>query len=61
VFYWAGNFSENRGLSVGATPFGNGDFFGAIAFLGGGAGMVFTFIAVIILIRAAFIQAAALK
>ena len=54
LFYWAGNFSANRGLSVGATPYGEGDLAGAIAYLGGGAGMFFTFVAVIILARAAF-------
>jgi len=54
VFYWAGNFAANRGLSVGGTPFGEGDLFGALAFLGGGAGMAFTFLAVIILARTAF-------
>lgn len=50
LFYWAGNFSANRGLSVGATPFGEGDIAGALAFLGGGVGMVFTFVAVVILL-----------
>lgn len=49
LFYWAGNFAPNRGLSVAATPFGEGNVAGALAFLGGGAGMVFTFIAVAIL------------
>ncbi len=58
IFYWAGNLSANRGLSVGATPFGEGDAAGALAFLGGGIGMVFTFIAVTILARAAFTAAA---
>lgn len=57
VFYWAGNLAANRGLSVGATPFGAGDLAGALAFLGGGAGMFFTFVAVIILARAAFAAA----
>jgi hypothetical protein len=57
LFYWAGNLSQNRGLSVGTTPFGEGDIFGALAFLGGGAGMVFTFIAVIILARSALERA----
>lgn len=33
VFYWFGNFSQNRGLSVGATPFGEGDIYGAIAYI----------------------------
>lgn len=46
IFYWAGNLSANRGLSVADTPFGPGDIFGTIAFLGGGFGMLFTFIAV---------------
>ena len=54
IFYWAGNMSENRGLSVTATPFGPGDLAGALAFLGGGFGMIFTFIAVILLARAAW-------
>jgi len=54
VFYWAGNVASNRGLSVSETPYGPGDLAGAVAFLGGGVAMVFTFIAVIILARAAF-------
>ncbi len=54
IFYWAGNLSENRGLSVGQTPYGEGDIAGAIAFIGGGLGMLFTFIAVFILALAAF-------
>ena len=53
LFYWAGNFAPNRGLSVAETPFGVGDFAGTLAFLGGGSGMVFTFIAVSILAKAA--------
>ncbi|MGB1342755.1 MAG: hypothetical protein ACPHAN_10495 [Pseudomonadales bacterium] len=57
IFYWAGNVSQNRGLSVGATPFGEGDIAGAIAFLGGGLGMIFTFIAIAILAKSAFDQA----
>ncbi|MCB1754819.1 MAG: hypothetical protein KDJ38_04820 [Gammaproteobacteria bacterium] len=54
IFYWAGNFSQNRGLSVAETPFGAGDFWGALAFLGGGAGMVFTMLAVCVMALAAF-------
>ncbi len=61
LFYWAGNFSANRGLSVAATPFGEGDIAGALAFAGGGAGMVFTTVAVIVLARAGFEKARALK
>ncbi len=57
LFYWAGNFSANRGLSVGATPFGEGDIAGALAFIGGGSGMVFTTVAVIILARVGFEKA----
>ena len=53
LFYWSGNFAPNRGLSVAETPFGAGDFAGTLAFLGGGSGMVFTFIAVSILALAA--------
>lgn len=59
IFYWAGNLSANRGLSVGSTPFGEGDLAGALAFFGGGIGMFFTFVAVIILARAAFAAASA--
>jgi|TARA_B110000444_G_C18693990_1_gene525666 hypothetical protein len=59
VFYWGGNFAANRGLSVATTPYGEGDLAGALAFLGGGAGMVFTFIAVSIFALAAFEKAKA--
>lgn len=57
LFYWAGNLAPNRGLSVGATPFGDGDAAGALAFLGGGVAMLFTFVVVVILARAAFAAA----
>lgn len=57
LFYWAGNFSANRGLSVTTTPYGEGEIFGALAFLGGGFAMAFTFVAVIIIARTAFQQA----
>ncbi len=53
LFYWAGNLAPNRGLSVAETPFGAGNLAGTLAFLGGGSGMVFTFIAVSILAMAA--------
>ena len=61
IFYWAGNLSANRGLSVGSTPFGEGDLAGALAFFGGGVAMFFTFVAVVILARAAFAAAAGLR
>jgi len=54
IFYWAGNVSSNRGLSVSETPFGPGDVAGALAFLGGGAGMLFTLIAVALVGQTAF-------
>ena len=54
IFYWAGNVSSNRGPSVAATPYGPGDMAGAVAFLGGGFGMIFTFIAVILVALAAW-------
>ena len=54
IFYWAGNISANRGLSVVATPYGSGDLAGAVAFLGGGFGMIFTFIAVALVALAAW-------
>lgn len=56
VFYWAGNLAPNRGLSMEATPYGEANIWGAIAFLGGGSGMVFTIIAVTILATAALRQ-----
>ena len=49
VFYWAGNLAANRGLSVAATPYGEGDLWGALAYLGGGVAMAFTFYAVFVL------------
>ncbi len=57
IFYWAGNFAPNRGLSMTSTPFGEGNFAGALAFLGGGLAMAFTIIAVVILALAAFEKA----
>jgi len=57
LFYWAGNLAPNRGLSTGETPFGAGDIYGALAFLGGGSGMVFTTIAVVILAISGFEKA----
>ena len=60
LFYWAGNLAANRGLSVVATPYGEGDVAGALAFVGGGLGMIFTFIAVTILAIVAFERARSL-
>jgi hypothetical protein len=57
VFYWAGNLAANRGLSVADTPHGKGDLWGAVAYLFGGGGMLFTLIAVAILARVAFARA----
>ena len=54
VFYWAGNVAPNRGLSGGDTPYGSADLAGLLAYLGGGIAMVFTFVLVVILARAAF-------
>lgn len=59
IFYWCGNLAANRGLSVGTTPFGEGDLAGTLAFLGGGIAMVAAFVAVVILVRSAFQAAAA--
>lgn len=57
VFYWAGNLSANRGLSMTDTPYGAGDIWGALAFMGGGIAMVFTIAAAIMLALAAFEKA----
>jgi len=54
VFYWAGNIAMNRGLAVGATPYGEGDFYGAIAFLSAASIMFFTMLGCLILMKAGF-------
>ena len=54
LFYWAGNLAPNRGLSVDATPFGSASMAGTLAFIGGASGMLFTFVAAILLARAGF-------
>jgi hypothetical protein len=59
LFYFAGNFSQNRGLSVAETPFGPGDIWGTLSFLGGGSAMLFTIVATIILAQVAFERARA--
>lgn len=60
LFYWAANFSANRGLSPAATTHGEGGVWAALAYVGGVVGMVFAFIVVVILARAAFEAARAL-
>ena len=57
LFYWGGNFSSNRGLSMSNTPFREGDIAGAAAFLGGGIGMFVTFVVIAVLAKAAFKKA----
>ena len=59
LFYFAGNFSQNRGLSMGETPFGPGDIWGALSFIGGGGAMFFTIAATILLAVSAFEKAKA--
>lgn len=59
LFYFAGNFSQNRGLSMGETPFGPGDIWGALSFIGGGGAMFFTIVATVMLALAAFEKAKA--
>ena len=54
LFYWAGNFSQNRGLSVVGTPYGEGDIYGAIAYFAGGSVMLFTIAASLVLASGAF-------
>lgn len=60
LFYWAANFSANRGLSPAATTHGEGGVWATLAFVGGVVGMVFVFVVVIILARAAFEAARAI-
>jgi hypothetical protein len=59
LFYFAGNFSQNLGLSMGETPFGPGDIWGALSFIGGGGAMFFTIVATILLAMVAFEKAKA--
>ena len=47
IFYWLGNASSNRGLSIGASALGEPDLVGLIAFL---PGLPSVFIVVIVLI-----------
>jgi len=54
VFYWFGNMASNRGLSVTATRFGEGDVYGAIAYLVVTPVMVLTVIGCWILMREGF-------
>jgi len=54
IFYWAGNFSMNRGLSVGATRFGEGDIFGAVAYLVVSPVMLITIMGCWVLMRQSF-------
>ena len=53
LFYWAGNLAPNRGLSVADTLYGRADIWGALAFLGGGGAMFFTFFVMFVFGRAA--------
>lgn len=57
LFYWAANFSANRGLSPAATSLGEGGVWAALAYVGGVVGMVFVFIVAWILGKAAFEKA----
>lgn len=54
LFYWFGNFSMNRGLSVSDTPYGAGEIFGALSYIAGASVMVFTLIAIIFVAKCAF-------
>ncbi len=54
LFYWFGNLSMNRGLSVAATPYGEGDVYGTIAFVSAGSVMLLTLIASLMLMQAGF-------
>ena len=54
VFYWAGNFAPNRGVSVQANGYGEASWAGTIAFFGGGSVMLLTIIATAMLMRAAY-------
>lgn len=54
LFYWFGNLSMNRGLSVVASPYGEGDIYGAISFFSGGSVMLLTLIASLMIMQAGF-------
>lgn len=54
VFYWAGNFAANRGISAQSNAYGESDLSGVIAFVAGGSVMLFTIIATLLIALAAF-------
>ena len=54
VFYWAGNLAANHGLSAGSNAQGAASLAGTIAYGVATIGMLFTFVAVFLLARAAF-------
>lgn len=54
LFYWFGNFSMNRGLSGSATPYGEGDIYGLLAYISGANVMMLTVIACFIIAKNAF-------
>ena len=56
LFYWAGNLSPNRGLSMNANVYGETNLAGYMAFLGAGSVMLFTIAAMFVLAHAAFKQ-----
>ncbi|MEM7019736.1 MAG: isomerase [Pseudomonadota bacterium] len=51
IFYWLGNASSNRGLSIGANALGAPDIFGLIAFLPGLPSVILTPILLVIAAR----------
>lgn len=54
IFYWAANFSMNRGLSVQATPYGEGEIFGTISYIAGASVMLLTVIACFLVAKSAW-------
>jgi hypothetical protein len=54
LFYWGGNLSGTRGLSIQDNAYGESNIAGVIAFIGGGSAMIFTIIATAFIGIAAF-------
>ncbi|NIB41399.1 hypothetical protein HBA55_17480 [Pseudomaricurvus alkylphenolicus] len=57
VFYWAANFSANRGVSFHSNQYGESDLAGILAYLSGGSVMLLTIFATAVVMVASFRKA----
>ncbi len=54
IFYLAGNFSDNRGISIQSNSYGESSIAGVVAYVGGGSAMLLTISATFLVAVAAF-------